>query len=108
MNAAELLGRYDAMWRITQQMLESAKLGDWDRLVELEHGRSAIVEVLMAQESQASWDAVEQAKKGRLIRGILDADAEIKALTASWMGELREILGSIGTEKKLHKAYETP
>lgn len=108
MNCAQLLARYEDVWRLTQQMLESAQRGDWDRLTAFEHERAAIVDQLVRQEDEKVWGPAERARKGDLIRAILEADAEIKVLTESWMGELQEILGSIGAEKKLHKAYETP
>lgn len=108
MNSRDLLERYDEMWRLSQQMLEFARQGDWDRLIELEQSRAAIGESLAAREDESLWRPAEREKKRALIRSILDADTEIKALTQSWMGELQEILGSIDTEKKLHKAYGTP
>lgn len=108
MNCVQLLACYEDVRRLTQQMLELAQQGDWDRLTDIEHERAAIVDQLARQEEEEIWGPAEGAKKGDLIRAILEADAEIKVLTESWMGELQEILGSIGAEKKLHKAYETP
>lgn len=108
MNSAELLKHYDEIWRLTQKMLEAANQGEWDQLIELERTRAILTDVLMKQENEGLWESEEQSKKGELIRNILAADEEIKALTKSWMGELQEMLGSIGTEKKLSKAYETP
>lgn len=107
-NGAELLERYAEMLRLTQQMLELAKRSEWDYLVESGHERAAIVEDLIKQEENGVWSQAEREKKGDLIRSILEADDEIKKLTQAWMGELQEILGSIGAEKKLSKAYETP
>lgn len=107
MNSAQLLTRYEDVWRLTQQMLDLAQRGDWDHLTALERERAAIVDQLARLEEEKIWGAVEGARKGYLIRAILEADAEIKALTESWMGELQEILGSIGTEKKLQTAYQS-
>lgn len=107
MNCAQLLARYEDVRRLTQQMLELAQRGDWDRLTAFEHERAAIVDQLARQEEEKIWGPAERARKGNLIRAILAADAEIKVLTESWMGELQEILGSIGTEKKLHTTYES-
>lgn len=108
MNSAELLGHYAEMLRLAQQMLELARQSEWDRLVEFEQKRSAIAEGLMKQEENSVWSQAEQEKKGDLIRSILEMDDEIKSLTEAWKGELKEILDSIGAEKKLHKAYESP
>lgn len=102
-----LLERYDAMWRLSQHMLTAAKQAEWDRLIELEQARTVIVEELK-REDKILWQAAEGSQKEVLIRTILATDAEIKVLTESWMGELRGTLESIGTEKKLKKAYESP
>lgn len=107
MNSAQLLARYEDLQRLTQQMLETAQRGDWDHLTALEQERAAIVDQLARQEEKQIWGPAEGARKGDMIRAILEADAEIKALTEAWMGEVQEILGSIGTEKKLHTAYQS-
>lgn len=109
MNSAERLERYAEMLRLAQQMLELARQSEWDHLLELEKKSAAIAETLMKHEESGSvWSQAEQEKQAELIRSILEADEEIKNLTQAWMGELQEILGSIGAEKKLSKAYETP
>lgn len=104
MNASNLLDRYEAMWRLTQHMLTLARQGDWDQLVGIEQTRTAIVDELK-REDKLQWQAAEGAKKEILIRAILAADVEIKALTESWMSELQGTLGSIGAQQKLKKAY---
>jgi len=94
---------------VTREMLNSAREGDWDALLEFELKRNALLEDRMAKgEILTDGDAAEEKQMAALIRDILEADAEIKTLTRAWMGELQDILGSIGTEKKLNKAYETP
>lgn len=108
MAAAELLERYSEMLRLSQHMLELARQSDWDRLVEIGLARSAIADDLDKYDVPNGWSRAELAKKAELIRSILAADDEIKILTQAWMGELKEILGSIGTEKKLNNTYETP
>ena len=104
MTASELLDRYEAMWRLTQDMLAAARQANWDRLVEIEQTRTAIVGELK-REDRILWQAEEGSKKEILIRAILAADTEIKALTESWMGELQGALGTIGAQQKLKKAY---
>jgi flagellar protein FliT len=103
-----ILAIYENLWLLTQKMLNAAQNGDWDALIQGELERNAWVERLKAQTEKAITNSVEQQKTGEIIRKILAADGEIKTLTEAWKGELQEILGSIGTEKKLNKAYETP
>ncbi|MHB0985919.1 MAG: flagellar protein FliT [Sulfuricella sp.] len=103
-----IFAAYENLWLLTRQMLDAAQNGDWDALIESELKRNALVERMMAKNESSVMNAVEQQKTGEIIRHILAADGEIKTLTEAWKGELQEILGSVGTEKKLHKAYESP
>ncbi|GAO35715.1 flagellar protein FliT [Sulfuricella sp. T08] len=108
MNCADLLKLYDEMLCLTQKMLASARHSDWDRLIELEHERSVIVERLKQEDIESLWTLSEGVKKGELIRSMLDIDAEIKLLTESQMMELRGMLDSVRIEQKLNNTYETP
>lgn len=103
-----MLALYEDLWLLTRQMLDAARKGDWGALIEGELKRSAWVERMRLQNESSITNTVEQQKAGEIIRNILAADSEIKLLTEAWKGELKEILGSIGIEKKLNKAYETP
>lgn len=89
-------------------MLEAARQGRWDELAGFVQTRASLTQQLMEQESQDLWESEEQNQRNDLIRYILATDEEIKILTKSWMNELQERLGSVGTEAKLQKAYETP
>ncbi|HUW50196.1 MAG TPA: flagellar protein FliT [Sulfuricella sp.] len=108
MDSEQLLGRYAEMLSLTRRMLEHVRAEQWGQLVELEKIRASITHDLIKSENEGLWTGSELEKKGNLIRSILEADAEIKKLTEGWMGELQEMMGSIGNEKKLNKAYETP
>lgn len=102
-----IFAAYENLWLLTRQMLNAAQNGGWDALIEGELKRNALVEYMMVKNESSIMNAVEQQKIGEIIRHILAADSEIKTLTEAWMGELQDILGSIGTEKKLHRAYES-
>ncbi len=106
MIASELIARYETMWHLSQQMLTAAKQAEWERLVELEQTRAITIEELK-REDKILWQTAEGTKKETLIRAIMAADAEVKTLTESWMEQIQETLGSMGTEKKLKKAYTT-
>lgn len=108
MNSGELLRQYDAIWQLTQKMLEAANQGEWDPLVELVRERAMQTEALMKKDRADLWNPEAQGQKADLIRQVIAADEEIKALTEAWMVELQEMLGSISTEKKLQQTYETP
>ena len=103
-----ILGMYENLWLLTRQMLNAAQNGEWDALIEGELKRDAWVDCMRVKNVSSIMNTVEQQKTGEIIRHILAADGEIKTLTEAWMGELQKILGSIGIEKKLSKAYATP
>ena len=104
MSDSDLLEHYGAMWQLSQNMLTAAKQAEWERLVELEQARATIVEELK-REDKIVWQAANGEKIAVLIRAILDADAEVKLLTESWMDKLQGTLENIGTQQKLKKAY---
>lgn len=99
---------YGNLWLLTQQMLDAARNGAWDVLVEIQERRCTLLERIAAHDGLSSVATTEQHQIGEIIRRILVSDEEIKTLTEAWMGELQEILSSIGTERNLHKAYEEP
>jgi flagellar protein FliT len=102
---AEVLEAYQAVWGLTQRMLEQARAAQWEALVETGAVRNQLVEKLRAgdQGKEGSPDFFDS--KGAAIRNILDADAEIRKLSDDWMGELRGILGNFDVKKKIQKAY---
>lgn len=105
MNGDEIIATYEAVWDCTQLMLEAARKNEWDELPALEEKRFVFVEKLRQSDQEDSADVELNAKKSELIQRILASDAETKDLTEAWMVELRQILDSIGTEKKLNNAY---
>lgn len=107
MNSSELLKSYESMLRLSQDMLALATEGDWDRLVEAEHARS-LVEADLKQKDVLAWSGDEAATKETLIRDIVSIDTQTKALVSSGLDELQGKLGSVGTEKRLQKAYGVP
>ncbi|HYD79828.1 MAG TPA: flagellar protein FliT [Paucimonas sp.] len=105
MTAPELLRHYEAMLLASQQMLDAARSGDWDRLVELERIRSDIEKHLMTEE-RPDWSGKDAARKSELIQAILGSDDETRMLTAHGMDEMRKFLADINTGKKMKQAYE--
>lgn len=100
----KIIEAYESAWALTQQMLDSAKQSDWERLVELEQQRSKIIEYLETLDAgvaEGRW----RERKRELIQAILSADEEIRTLTRDWMRELREVLNSVSAEQKLNKSY---
>lgn len=86
-------------------MRDAARESQWDELAGLEDERYTLMKRLMAADRMDSSDSGWNARKALLIRSILDCDAETRSLTEAWRLELRQILDSVGTEKKLGNAY---
>lgn len=107
MSAADIIATYESAWTLTRRMCDAAKDGQWDELISLESARYALIKYLMAEDDGDSSDMACNARKAELIRNILDFDAITRSLSDAWMIELRQILSSVGTEKKLSNAYTT-
>jgi flagellar protein FliT len=103
--SAWIVQRYEAVSLLAGKMLESARQGQWDELVELEQQRAAMLSELMADAAQdAIPDEVADQVAG-LIGGILEKDAECTTLARAWQDELKALLGSMGAERKISQAY---
>ena len=103
--AAWIVQRYEAVAQLAGKMQETARRGQWDELVEIEQQRSALLSELMADAAQGKIPDAVADEVARLIAFILEADAEIASLAKAWQEELKELLGSIGTERKISQAY---
>lgn len=104
-NSQEIIATYEAVLALTRQMLEAARKNEWDDLATLEVKRFNLIERLMASDMNDLSDGQLNSKKAELIQNILAGDTETRTLAQAWMVELREILDSLGAEKKLKDAY---
>lgn len=107
MTGEEMIGIYENILAITEQMLNAARAADWDLLVNREQECRRLVERLMSRrsESEIALEPQVQKRKVEIIRKVLADDAEIRNLTEPWMRRLQHLLTSVGQERKLHAAY---
>ncbi len=98
---------YASIALTTGQMLHAAEESDWDRLIELEHDCSALIEKLKRTDAGAGAGARFVQRKVAFIRKVLADDAEIRKFTEPWMTQLEAYLGSARREHRLRRAYET-
>ena len=105
MNSNEVLSLYETVATITDQMLAAARNGDWEQLVALESRCANHIETLMVEEPRAALPKEERERKVSIIRKILEDDREIRNITEPWMAQLSVMINSVGTERKLSKAY---
>lgn len=105
MNEQEVIHLYENVAVITQQMLNAAREGDWDRLTALETRCSDQVNILKSGESPLALTGTSRERKVEIIKKILADDREIRNLTQPWMEQLSRLINSTGTERKLNQAY---
>jgi flagellar protein FliT len=95
---------YSAIWDLTQQMLEAARNSEWNQLAALEQVRSQMAIRVVAKHRENPVPPSEETAE--TIRKILACDQEIKERTEAWLTELRAILDSVNTERKLFQTYD--
>lgn len=99
MNAA-LLQYYEAIEQASEQMLEAARCGDWDRVVKLEGACALLISQLKHAAAGAELGREERQLKGRIMKRILVNDAEIRTLAEPWLEDLDRLMA--GRPKMLH------
>lgn len=100
-----MVASYEEILNLARLMLEAAKKEEWDELTALEEKRFVLLETLMAADKGDWADARLNARKSELIQNVLTCDVETRELAEAWMVELRQIIDSVGTEKKLNDFY---
>ncbi len=102
----QILELYGSVSAKSAEMLDAARRGDWDRLVELEKDCRALIDTLKRTDEGASApDAEYLRRKAELIRKVLADDVEIRRHTEPWMEKLQALLGSARQLRKIERAY---
>jgi flagellar protein FliT len=98
--STELLNYYEAIEKASQDMLEAARVGDWDQVVRLEGACVVLISQLKhaAGHPPLAPDAAQL--KSRIMQRILINDAEIRLLAEPWLEQLDQMLS--GRPKTLH------
>ncbi len=105
MNSEEILALYEAVSKITDQMLAAARQGDWDRLIALEQHCSSHVQTLQNGEPPQALTGAHRERKVQIIHKILADDREIRDLAEPWMAQLAQMINSTQSQRKLQHAY---
>jgi flagellar protein FliT len=105
MTADEIIQTYEAILAVTRDMLEAARRGEWDLLVEREQACRLLVDRLMAARTGAALEPEARRRKVEILRSVLADDAEIRNLTQPWLARLQHLMASAGQERRLHAAY---
>ncbi len=95
MNSA-LLNYYEAIERASQDMLEAARIGNWDHVVKLESACALLISQLKHAAMQKTLGPEEAQLKSRIMQRILVNDAEIRCLAEPWLEELDKTMAGLG------------
>jgi flagellar protein FliT len=96
---------YEEMSQLSSRMVDAARAGEWDSLIELEHDVTGLRNTLMAIPDDGNSPAGDIARKRSLIQRILDDDAEVRRHTEPWMEHVRQFLGDGLRRRDVEKAY---
>jgi flagellar protein FliT len=105
MNSSELIATYEAILQVTTQMLDAARAGDWDRLVDRERECRRLVDCVATTKAEIRLEPEARQRKVEIIRKVLADDAEIRNLAEPCMARLQHLIGSARQERDLHAAY---
>jgi flagellar protein FliT len=100
--AAGLLSYYEAIEHASQDMLEAARCGDWDRVMRLEGACAVLIAQLKHAATERPLHTEEVQLKGRIMQRILVNDAEIRNLAEPWINDLSRIGSTTPDGDALH------
>ena len=95
-----LLNYYEAIERASREMLDAARVGDWDHVVKLEGACALLIAQLKRSASERPLEAEEAQLKSKIMQRILVNDAEIRQLAEPWLEDLDKILA--GRPQTMH------
>jgi flagellar protein FliT len=96
---------YEEMSQLSSRMVDAARAGEWDSLIELERDVTGLRNTLMAIPDDGNLPAGDLARKRSLIQRILEDDAEVRRHTEPWMEHVRQFLGDGLRRRDVEKAY---
>lgn len=97
---ASLLNYYEAIEKASTDMLEAARVGNWDHVVKLEGACALLISQLKHAAAKQALGAEEAQLKSRIMQRILVNDAEIRQLAEPWLEDLDNLMA--GRPKTLH------
>lgn len=106
MSGAQAIATYQDILAVTEQMLQAARCGDWERLTALEKAREYLFERVIASGLQEPLGEASRQRKIDILRRILACDTEITNIVDPWTERLQRLLSSVGHEKRLRRAYQ--
>jgi flagellar protein FliT len=85
-----LIDYYKAIEDSSAKMLEAAKAEDWDGVVRFEGACAVLIEQLRHRARLEELDADSRMEKSRIMRRILNNDAQIRYLAEPWLAHCEQ------------------
>ena len=95
-----VLNYYEAIEKASQDMLEAARVGNWDHVVKLEGACALLIAHLKRNAGERPLASEEARLKSKIMQRILVNDAEIRQLAEPWLEDLDNVLA--GRPKTVH------
>lgn len=89
---AERMDYYVRLEDVCRQMLEAARGGDWNRVADIEGDTHALIARLREARQQDALGALERREKFRILRNIVEIDAQIRHLAQPWQRTVDRML----------------
>jgi len=90
--AGNLIDFYRAIENTSVQMVNAARLEDWDEVVRLEGACAVLIEQLRHEAREQILPPEQRAEKNRIMLSILRHDAQIRSLAEPWLNDLDDML----------------
>jgi flagellar protein FliT len=101
----DVMDCYEKIAPLTGRMLELARAGDWEGLMQLEQQFRSCVERLKEIELAAPLEPSQLVRKHNLLSRILADDAEIRDIVTPELAQLSSLLGNMHRQQHLNHAY---
>ncbi len=90
MMAQALIDYYKAIEDSSVKMLEAAEAADWDGVVRIESVCAVLIEQLRSHAKCEELSPAGRVEKSRIMRRILQNDAQIRSLAEPWLSHCEE------------------
>ncbi len=105
MNDEQMLGAYEDLTRLSEQMLASTRQGQWEQMAEQQDALSVLLDLLRAGEGTQRRPAAVMASKKRSIEDILALQKATLDRALPWRASVAAMLDSAGSAKRVAHAY---
>ncbi|MFL9923755.1 flagellar protein FliT [Herbaspirillum lusitanum] len=105
MNGEEVIGLYESIAQLTDQMLAAARVGNWEQLSALESECEGYIKTLKQNESEVTLTEDKRTRKIDIIKKILEDDRDIRNLTEPGLKRLSALIHNNSNERKLAQTY---